>query len=268
MRLTWTEIPTTQPLRMSNLLAFMERWRTGSTKDVRAASSEQIAALVKPLSKGRSSLPSVYLDFLETMGEHSGELRLMRGVTSASELLVDRADLNQHHVDPNRYFKYGIGEVDYNGRQPDDFLDLTRKTPDGADAKMMRIHEERLCEGKVAPEEPFASFSDLVRAVVVMNFCLLLDPNRRPLSVGFGADVEAVKRVYEFLAKLGFELTELGASANVIPLETPRQQAVALLRRSTTVAPLTLLMLRAPDKTEELRLSEIISDHRAALAGA
>jgi hypothetical protein len=252
---------------MHSLLAFMERWREGSTADVQAASYDQIAALVEPLDRGWDALPRVYLDFLETMGEHTGELRLIRGTTSVSELLAEREFPDKESVDPNHYFKYGTGEDDYNGRQPDDFLDLHRKTPDGGDARMLRIREEILVKGNITPDEPFGSFSDLVRAVVVSNFCLWVDPNHPAASFGFGSHVDAPARVYAFLAQLGFELTELGASPSMIPLENPQQQAIALLCGPTSDTPRTLLLVRTPDEKDGRRLAELIADYREKLRG-
>lgn len=245
----------------------MERWQKGSTADVRAATADQIAALVEPLNGGREALPEVYVDFLQTMGEHTGGLKLIRGVTSISELLADREDRDKEHVDPNRYFKYGIGEDDHNGRQPDDFLDLSRKTLDRSDARILRIKEELLIEGKGDPDEPFWSFSDLVRAVVVTNFCLMADPNRRPLFFIFGSRADAVLRVYEFLGKLGFKPTELGASSAMIPLENLQQQSFALLCAPTSSIPVTNLQLRAADEEAERRMAELLRDHRDELSG-
>ena len=164
MRLTWKQVCEASPVEMRGLLAFMERRRPGSTREVRAATPAQIAALAEPLDRGVDALPRVYIDFLETMGEHTGALKLTWGITTITALLAERSEPERARPDPNRYFKFSIGEDDYNGRQPDGFFDLARMRPDRSDAAVVRILEGDLVRRRSTPNEPFASFSDLVRA--------------------------------------------------------------------------------------------------------
>ena len=162
--MTWPELlKAPPPLSMTGLLTFMERWKPESTHGFEPATADQIAVLAQPHG-GLEALPRVYREFLATMGASTGSLKLVWGTTSISALLEDREDRQRERPDPRRYLKFAIGEDDYNGRHPDDFFDLARPTPDGRDAAIIRIHERHLVSGKVAAEQPFPTFSDLLRS--------------------------------------------------------------------------------------------------------
>jgi hypothetical protein len=259
--MNWSEIPAAAPVAMTGLLAFMERWKPGSTEDFQAASADQIRRLAERHG-GPESLPPVYHEFLATMGEAMGPWRLTRGTTSISSLLEDAQETGRERADPSRYLKFAIGEDDYNGRQPDDFFDLARPTQDGTDAFVFRLQEERLIRGAPGAEYPFPTFSDLLRAVLVSKVALDLERGSPPFfSLGRHPDV--VARAFRLLANLGFATTELAASLNTIPLEARGRGAVALLRRPSDRD--VSLRVRARDDAEERRLVEIIADHRAEL---
>lgn len=266
--MSWSDIGKAQPLRMASVLRFMERFKNGSAASVRGASKAQIAELVRPLAGGRASLPTIYVDFLETMGENSNGIRLVWGSNSASRLLADRLDDSEPHVNPNRYFKYGIGELeDVGERPPDGFLDLAEMTADGADAAILEIREGSLVRGKEVPTRPYASFSDKIRANVVRRFCLDANPKREATAFSFGELASASSRVVEFLGKLGFFLTELGASPAIVPMENPERGTVALLFcRNPGYWPRTHLSLYSPDEEYDKYLRELVADNRAMLA--
>ncbi|MBA3544985.1 MAG: hypothetical protein H0T76_00730 [Nannocystis sp.] len=268
MRLTWKQVCEARPVEIPGLLAFMERRRPGSTREVRAATPAQIAALVEPLDGGIDALPRVYLDFLETMGEHTGALEPRCIVSSVSALLMERSEPGRSRPDPNRYFKFSIGEDDYNGRQPDDFFDLSRMRPDRSDAAVVRILEGDLVRGRGSPDEPFASFSDQLRAVAASEFGLDTEAERS-VAFGFGddADAGAAARGYEFLVGLGFELTELGASPSRMVLEDPRRGAFALLNGPSPMNPGTLLRVHIPAGKNGLHFAEVLKDYRDRALG-
>lgn len=252
---------------MASVLRFMERFRPGSTASVRGASNAQIAELAQPLTRGRASLPAVYVDFLMAMGENSDGIRLVWGSSSVSRLLEDRKDDSQPRVDPNQFFKYGIGELqDVGERSPDAFLDLTKIRADGTDAPMLEIRESLLVRRKGEPERPFACFSDQIRATVVGRFCLDTDPKRDAVPFSFGEDAGATARVFEVLGKLGFVLTELGASPTCIPMEKPRE-AVALLTAPSPTIPRTHLSFYAANERYSRYLEEVITDNEPRLSG-
>lgn len=268
MRVAWSVIQEESPLRMHALMAFMERFSQGSTADARPATREQIAALAELLGGTVDRLPRVYLDFLQTMGEQIGKLRLTRGITSISALLADRRGRGRAHVDSQRYFKFAIGEDDYNGRQPDDFFDLHRIWANGEDAAIIRIREEDLIDSRQTPDEPFGSFSDLVRSVMVNKLCKGTRADKLPaVSFGFGTVAGATVKVYELLAGLGFELTELGASPRIIPLENTAKRAVALLAGPSPTLPDTGIWVRTLDEKYLRHITEVLSDYRAKLRG-
>ena len=271
MRLTWKQVCEARPVEMPGLLAFMERRRPGSTREVRAATPAQIAALVEPLDGGTDALPRVYLDFLETMGEHTEALEPRCIVSSVTALLTERSERSEpgrSRPDPTRYFKFSIGEGDYNGRQPDDFFDLSRMRLDRRDAAVVRILEGDLVRGRGSPDEPFASFSDQLRAVAASEFGLDAEAERS-VAFGFGddADADAAARGYEFLGGLGFELTELGASPSRMVLEDARRGAFALLNGPSPMIPGTLLRVHIPTGKDGLHLAEVLKDYRDRAMG-
>jgi hypothetical protein len=265
--MTWSEfLESPPPLSMTGLLAFMERWKPGSTHGFEPARADQIAVLAQPHG-GIDTLPRVYREFLATMGASTGGLRLMWGTTSISVLLEDLEDHQRERPDLRRYLKFAIGEDDYNGRHPDDFFDLARPTPDGRDAAIIRIHERHLVSGKVAAEQPFSTFSDLLRAVIVAKVGLKAVPQQRTPCYDLGSNPEAPANAYALFTRLGFSLTELGASSAVVPLEHQERGAIALINAPSTLLPGTGVELRARDKAQQLLLEEIIKDHRQELSG-
>ena len=267
MRLTWKQVCEARPVEMPGLLAFMERRRPGSTREVRAATPAQIAALVEPLDQGADALPRVYIDFLETMGEHTGALNLTWGVTTVTALLAERSETGRERPDPNRYFKFSIGEDDYNGRHPDHFFDLSRMRPDRSDAAVIQILEGDLVRKRGTPDEPFASFSDRVRAVASGQLGLQNEDGEQSVPFGLGDKADAPARAYDFLVELGFELTELGASPSVVVLENPRRSALAQLLGPSADIPGTLLQVRIPAGTDGQDLAEVLEDYEARAMG-
>jgi len=264
--MTWSKIDATSTVPMPGLVAFMERWRPGTTLELKAASPAQIASLAAPHG-GVEAMPRVYVKFLETMGESMGGVRLTRGTTSISELIDDRADEDRRRPDPRRYIKFSIGEDDYNGRQPDDFLDLASLSADGGDAAIIRVHEHDLVSNDGPHDSPFATFSDLLRAVVVSKLGLHADRARPVLAFGLGTHPATPAKAYEFLLRLGFAPTELGTSPHVMPLEDARRGAIALLTGVSTRTPSTLLRIKARDKVQESLLKELVTDHERDLTG-
>jgi len=260
----WPEIPAAAPVSMPGLLAFMERWKPGSTKDFKAASPEQIAALADFYGE-QEVLPPVYRAFLATMGESLGDFKLMWGTTSISALLEDLDDRERERPNRSQYLKFAIGEDDYNGRHPDDYFDLTRRTPDGADAQILRIHERHLRHGEAKAKRPFPTFSDLLRRVTVSRVAFDTKSTSPPYF-DLGRRLDVLARAYALLDKLGFMRTELGASTSAIPLENHGRGAIAMLTGPTEVLDGSL-RLRARDDAEERRLVEIIEDHKSALLG-
>lgn len=270
MRVTWSELfEAPLPLSMQGLLAFMERWAPGSTQGFEPATADQIAALAKPHG-GLNALPRVYREFLETMGASTGDLQLTYyGTTSISALLEDREDLQRERPDARRYLKFTIGEEreDSVGRRDtDDFFELTRPTPDERDAAIIRIHEEDLVRGKGAPEEPFPTFSDWLRTIIVSRVVFESEPGKQTQYYSLGSKPEAPTKTYEFLTRLGFSLTELGASPAVIPLEHSERGAIALISAPSASIPRTGLELRARDKAQQSLLDEVIQDHEEELS--
>ncbi|NTX10980.1 hypothetical protein HUA76_09305 [Myxococcus sp. CA056] len=265
--MTWSTILRSPPaLSMTGLLAFMERWKPGSTHGFEPATTDQMTALAQPHG-GLDALPGLYREFLATMGASTGEMRLMWGTTSISALLEDLEDYQRERPDSRRYLKFAMGEDDYNGRHPDDFFDLSRPTPDGRDTAILRIHEEDLVSSKVAAEQPFPTFSDLLRAVIVARVSLEAAPRKQTQTYNLGPNPEAPARTYEFFARLGFAPTELGASSSIIPLEHAERGAVALIRAPSTLIPRAGVEVRARDKAQQTLLDEIIQDHQQELSG-
>ncbi|MCP3169948.1 hypothetical protein LZ199_44340 [Myxococcus sp. QH3KD-4-1] len=244
----------------------MERWKLGSTHGFEPATADQIDALAKPHG-GLGSLPRVYHDFLATMGASTGELRLTFGTTSISVLLEDLEDHQRERPDSRRYLKFAIGEDDYNGRHPDNFFDLSHPTPDGRDAAIIRAYEEELMSGEVAGEQPFPSFSDWLRAIIVSRVCLEAVPRQQTQYYRLGPNPEAPAKTYEFFTRLGFSHTELGASSATIPLEHPERGVLALISAPSTSIPSTRVELRARDKVQQEIFNEVIQDHREELSG-
>jgi hypothetical protein len=253
---------------MTGLLAFMERWKPRSTQGFEPATADQIAALAQPHG-GLAALPRVYREFLETLDASTGGLRLKFGTTSISALLEEREDPQRERPDSRRYLKFAIGEDDYNGRHPDDFFELFRPTPDGRDAAVLRIREEQLVRGKVAVEQPFPTFSDWLRTVIVSRVVFETDPRKQTSSYYLGPNPEAPAKVYEFFTRLGFSLTELGASSAVVPLEHTERGALALIKAPSPsiLSPSTGVELRARDKAQQVLLDEVLKDHEQELRG-
>lgn len=255
---------------MPGLLAFMERWKPGSTQGFKPATADQIAALAKPHG-GLNALPHVYREFLETMGASTGSLRLTFGTTSISALLEDREDLQRERPDARRYLRFTMGEEDeFNTtgrRDTDDIFELFRPTPDGRDAAIIRIHEEDLARGKGEVERPFPTFSDWLRTIIVSRVVFGTEPKEQTEYYDLESKPEAPAKAYEFLTRLGFSLTELGASPAVIPLEHAEYGAIALIDAATASIPSTSVQLRARDKAQQRILEEVISDHEEELRG-
>lgn len=270
--MTWSNLlEAPPPLSMLGLLAFMERWKPGSTQGFEPATADQIATLAKPHG-GLNALPRVYRDFLETMGASTGSLRLTYyGTTSISALLEDREDLQRERPDARRYLRFTMGEDDeYNTtgrRDTDDFFELTRPTPDGRDAAIIRIHEEDLVRGKGEVEQPFPTFSDWLRTIIVFRVGFGAEPKEQTRYYDLESKPEVPAKAYDFLTRLGFSLTELGASSAVIPLEHSEYGAIALIDAPTASIPSTGLRLRARDKAQQRILEEVISDHEDELSG-
>ncbi|WP_235216856.1 hypothetical protein [Archangium violaceum] len=252
---------------MTGLLAFMERWKPGSTQGFEAATADQIAALAKPHG-GLDALPRVYREFLATMGASTGDLRLTYyGTTSVAALLEDRKDPQRERPNSRRYLKFTMGEEGNEGRDTDDFFELTRPTPDGRDAAIIRIHEEDLVRGKVAPEQPFPTFSDWIRAVLVSRVAFEAEPEKQTRYYSLGPKPETPSRAYEFFTRLGFSLTELGASSALIPLEHPERDTIVLIIAPSPLLQSTGVKVRAREKTQQLLLDEVIQDHKQELSG-
>jgi len=244
----------------------MERWKPGSTQGFEPATTGQIAALAQPHG-GIKALPPVYREFLETMGASTGGLRLTFGTTSISTLLEDREDPQRERPGSRRYLKFAIGEDDYDERYPDEFFELSRPIPDGRDAAILRIREEQLVRGKVAVKQPFPTFSDWLRAIVASRVCLEADPRKQTKYYSLGPKPEAPAKAYEFFTRLGFSLTELGASSAVVPLEHPERGALALLSAPSTSSSSTGVELRARDKAQQVLLDEVLKNHEQELRG-
>ena len=271
MRMTWSKLlEAPPPLSMPGLLAFMERWKPGSTQGFEPATADQIAALAKPHG-GLNALPRVYREFLETMGASTGALQLTYyGTTSISALLEDREDLQRERPDARRYLKFTMGEEreDSAGRRDtDDFFELTRPTPDGRDAAIIRIHEEDLIRGKGEVEKPFPTFSDWLRTIIVSRVVFGAEPREQTEYYSLGRKPDTPAKTYDFLTRLGFSLTELGASPAVIALEHAGYGAIALISAPTALIPRTGLRLRACDNTQQRILEEVINDHEEELSG-
>lgn len=271
MRMTWSKLlEAPPPLSMPGLLAFMERWKPGSTQGFKPATADQIAVLAKPHG-GLNALPHVYREFLETMGASTGSLRLTFGTTSISALLEDREDLQRERPDARRYLRFTIGEEnEFNTtgrRDTDDIFELFRPTPDGRDAAIIRIHEEDLVRGKGEVERPFPTFSDWLRTIIVSRIVFDAEPEKQTEYYSLGRKPETPARTYDFLTRLGFSLTELGASSEVVPLEHTEYGTIALIRAPTASIPRTGLRLRARDKAQQRILEEVISDHEEELSG-
>jgi|GEM_PF-1224584 len=271
MSMTWAEIlKAPPPLTMKGLRAFMERWKPGSTQGFEPATADQIAALAKPHG-GLNALPRVYREFLETMGASTGDLQLTYyGTASISALLEDREGPQRERPDARRYLKFTMGEEreDSVGRRDtDDFFELTHPTPDERDATIIRIHEEDLIRGEGEVEHPFPTFSDWLRTIIVSRVVFGAEPREQTESYSFGRKPETPAKTYDFLMRLGFSLTELGASSAVIPLEHAGHGAIALIRSPTASIPRTGLRLRARDKAQQRILEEVISDHEEELSG-
>ena len=266
MRMTWSKLlEAPPPLSMPGLLAFMERWKPDSTQGFEPATADQIAALAKPHG-GLNALPCVYREFLETMGASTGSLRLTFGTTSISALLDDREDPQRERPDARRYLKFTMGEEGNEGRNPDMFFELTRPTPDGRDAAIIRVHEEDLIRGKVEIEQPFPTFSDWLRTIIVFRVVFGAEPKEQTQYYDLESKPEVPAKAYDLLTRLGFLLTELGASPAVIPLEHAEYGAVALIRAPKASIPSTGLRLRARDKAQQRILEEVISDHEDELS--
>ena len=267
MRMTWSELlKAPPPLSMTGLLAFMERWKPGSTQGFEPATAGQIAALAQPHG-GLKALPPVYREFLGTMGASTGDLRLTFGTTSISALLEDREAPQRERPDSRRYLKFSIGEDDYDERNPDDFFELFRPTPDGQDAAILHIREEQLMRGKAAVEQFFPTFSDWLRAIIVARVVFAAEPKKQTSSYYLGLNPEAPAKAYEFFTRLGFSLTELGASSAVVPLEHPERGALVLIKAPSPSIPSTGVRLRARDKAQQLLLDEVLKDHEQELRG-
>ncbi|QVW70562.1 hypothetical protein [Myxococcus xanthus] len=264
--MTWAELlKAPPPLTMKGLRAFMERWKPGSTEGFKPATAVQIAALAQPHG-GLDALPPVYSDFLAAMGASTGSFRLTFGTTSISALLEDREDTQRERPDPRRYVKVAIGEELPEDRYPDEFFELFRPTPDGRDAAIVRIHEDDLVRGKQTAKRPFATFSDWLRAVAVSRVVLETEPRKQTKSYSLGEKPEAVAKTYEFFSRLGFSLTELGASSAIIPLEHRKYGATILISAPSLWIPRAGVELRARDKTQQRILEEAISDHEEELS--
>ncbi len=263
----WSELTSASPLVFSGLLECMERWQPGSTKDLEPATDEMVEELASPLEEGVDTLPLIYREFLASMGVSTGWLRLMWGSTSVTELLADRKDKQRKRPDSQRYFMFALGEDDINGRHPDDFFDLAKRTQDGVDAAIIRISERDLSEGGVDPKAPFATFSDLLRAVITAKLGLQIEDDRSVGYFDFGTDPEAPERVYDFLVRLGFSHTKLGASTRVVPLEASGRAAIALLKGPSPSIPRTALRLRSTDPQESAQLKALMDDYQGELRG-
>jgi hypothetical protein len=265
--MTWSKLlKAPPPLSMTGLLAFMERWKPGSTQGFEPATAGQIAALAQPHG-GLAALPPVYREFLETMGASTGGLRLTFGTTSISALLEDREGPQRERPDSRRYLKFAIGEDDYDERYPDEFFELSRPTPDGRDAAILHIREEQLMRGKVAAEQPFPTFSDWLRVIIVSRIVFDIVPKQQAQYYSLGLNPEVPAKAYEFFTRLGFSITELGASSAEVLLEHPERGALALISAPSTLIPRAGMRLHARDKAQQVLLDEVIKDHEQELRG-
>jgi hypothetical protein len=93
------------------------------------------------------------------------------------------------------------------------------------------------------------------------------DPRKQTSSYYLGPNPEALAKVYEFFTRLGFSLTELGASSAVVPLEHPERGALALISAPSTSSSSTGVELRARDKAQQVLLDEVFKDHEQELRG-
>jgi hypothetical protein len=259
--------PVHATLTMSAVLTFMERWRPGSSGDVRAATSEQIERLAEPLPRGVASLPSVYLDFLQSMGESTGPIHLIKGTTAASALLADREDLEHPHLDQTRYFKYGV--ADLNEVIPlDAFLDLTKRSPDGRDAPVFDGLEGDLARNDHAPMSGCGSFSDEVRMIVFGQLALSSEsPNMGDGHLYLGKDPAAPERALRLLQQAGFAFTELGASSDIIPLESAARGISVCVTSGPDRNLAGLVEFKAKTEAQATWLYELLQDHKAELSG-
>ncbi|NTX05720.1 hypothetical protein HUA75_28590 [Myxococcus sp. CA040A] len=265
--MTWSELlKAPPPLTMKELLPLMERWNPGSTQGFEPATVEQMTALARPHG-GLNALPRVYREFLETMGSSTGRLRLKAGTTSISALIEDLGDPQRERPDARRYLKFTIGEEHPEERYPDDFFELTRPTPDGLDAAIIRIREEDLVRGQGSAKQPFPTFSDWLRTTIVTRLVFATDPEKQTQYYSLGKKPETPAKVYNFFTRMGFSFTQLGASSDVIPLEHPERSAILLIDAPSASTPSTGVRLRARDKVQQLLLNEIIEDHKRELTG-
>lgn len=259
--------PDQATLSMSAVLAFMERWRPGSTRDVRGATPEQVEELAKPLPGRVASLPAVYLDFLRTMGESTGPVHLVNGTTAASAILEDRDDDEHPHLDQTRYFKYGLADLD-EVIPLDAFLDLTRGSPDGRDAPVIEGMEGDLFRNDHAPMQRCSSFSDEIRMIVFGQLALSLDTSdSRHRYLYLGDDLAMPTRALAFLQKAGFGFTELGSSSEMILLESAVRGIALRMTAGPHREDIGLVDFQAKSEAQATWLYELLQDHKAELSG-
>jgi hypothetical protein len=253
--MNWSDIERGDPLEMAALLSFLERNAPGSTRRMRGASEERIAAVAEPLLGGPEALPRVYVEFLRTMGERRFPMNLMWGLPEVSALLAGRKR-PQEWTPPKQYFKYAYGMTVNGERQDDQFLDLGRRIGGGVDAHVMLGTDRELAAGRPL-EEIYESFSDQLRysaAGVVKRHLGFSD-----LEV---FQPERVRDMFDALRNMGFEVTELGGCASRVPMVAPGKDMIALLStvHSEEVDPHVTVAAR--DEKQMLRTTEILKDLR------
>jgi hypothetical protein len=251
----WSDIERGDPLEMPALLSFLERNAPGSTRRMRGASEERIAAVAEPLQGGAEALPRVYLEFLRTMGERRFPMNLMWGLPEVSALLAARKRPQEWSV-PKQYFKYAYGMTVNGERQDDQFLDLGRRIGGGVDAHVVLGTDRELSTGRPV-EEIFESISDQLRfsAVSVVERHLGHDK----LEV---FQPERVRDMFDALCNMGFELTELGGCPSRVPLVAPGKGMIALLATVASETADPYVSVAARDERQLLRTTEILKDLR------
>ncbi|HEX5656656.1 MAG TPA: hypothetical protein VFX59_05645 [Polyangiales bacterium] len=253
--MNWADIERAHPVEIPALLSFLERNAPGSTRRMRGASEERIAALARPLQGGPEALPRVYLEFLRTMGERRLPMKFTWGLPEVSALLAARKRPQKWTV-PKQYFKYAYGTTLEGERQDDQFMDLGRPIGGGVDAHVVLGTDRELATGRPV-EEIFESFSDQLRfsAVSVVEKYL----GHYKLEV---FQPERIRDMFDALRNMGFEPTELGGCPRHVPLVAPGKAMVAMMTTSGTSSSTPHVTVAARDEKQLLRATEILKDLR------
>jgi hypothetical protein len=240
------------------IVEFIETIEPGFSQRIRGASSDVIDQLQ---SQCTAPLPRAYVEFLELLGERSGDFDVFPDHAYAASALIQQWPGRDHVTYPvNRYFRIALNVADEPVARLDYFLDMDHRSEDDAPLVKFEIPSDEPGETQKAKASSFhCELRDWLLFQAFHSYALMPLKHRVRLIVDPYSNVE----LNESFARLQRFLIERGAA---VPLEaSPRTWCgtlgdCAMVARQSEMSRVAL-MIGSKNEKSLVRLSEVLGDN-------